>query len=286
MRLIPAIIVVGLILSLVFWFNITSDNPIFDLNEVKMPFVDKTARDDASREQGNGQPSDSSDESGHGQANDAGIIGTMNHQYLQGTNFKNVVIEVDNASSVSPNSGALAGLVDIFEDFSDKQNISFAGGNSFEATEESYTAEDLNAIMRQNRSMYSGADTATVYVLYLNGSFAQNENALGAAFNASSFVIFKEKISNATTAVLFASGFEEAILRHEMGHLLGLVNINYQSDMAHEDANHPNHSNNPEGVMHWAVEDISVANIFRGGPPTQFDGDDRNDLEKIKQGEY
>ena len=62
--------------------------------------------------------------------------------------------------------------------------------------------------------------------------------------------------------------------------------INYKSNVNHEDLNNPHHSNNRESVMYWAVEDISVANILRGGPPYEFDSDDQHDIEKIRQGEY
>jgi hypothetical protein len=36
--------------------------------------------------------------------------------------------------------------------------------------------------------------------------------------------------------------------------------------------------------MFWAVEDVSIANLFRGGPPTTFDGDDRREMELIRSG--
>jgi hypothetical protein len=61
------------------------------------------------------------------------------------------------------------------------------------------------------------------------------------------------------------------------------VNIGYRSRFNHEDPAHPNHSNNPGSVMYWAVEDISIRNVLRGGPPPDFDDADRADLAMLRE---
>ena len=54
---------------------------------------------------------------------------------------------------------------------------------------------------------------------------------------------------------------ENSVLVHEVGHLLGLVNLVYQSPVDHED-HHPGHSNNDESVMYWAIESADVSNFI------------------------
>ena len=54
---------------------------------------------------------------------------------------------------------------------------------------------------------------------------------------------------------------ENSVLVHEVGHLLGLVNL-YQSPVDHEDPDHPGHSNNDESVMYWAIESADVSNFI------------------------
>jgi hypothetical protein len=63
---------------------------------------------------------------------------------------------------------------------------------------------------------------------------------------------------------------------------MALINFGYHSAYNHEDSSHPHHSNNPNSVMYWAVEDVSVRNILRGGPPADFDDADRADLTMLR----
>lgn len=221
------------------------------------------------------------------QVDDFGPVGSLNHQHLQANPFSKLILEIDYANSTPPDQNAVDTFISTIKQYVNKPGgVAQAGNNSFASQKETYTSKDLLDLAQKYRTNYSAGDTVTLYVLFINGSFAENKNALGVALNSSMFVIFKDKINQATTALVFASEIERAVLNHELGHLLGLVNINYQSSMDHEDANNPHHSNNRESVMFWAIEDVSVANILRFGPPYQFDEADKHDIEKISQGEY
>jgi hypothetical protein len=35
--------------------------------------------------------------------------------------------------------------------------------------------------------------------------------------------------------------------------------------------------------MYWSVEDISIRNVLRGGPPPDFDDADRADLAMLRE---
>lgn len=219
--------------------------------------------------------------------NDYGTVGSLNHQYLQANPFSRLVLEIDYVDSTPPDQNAVNTFVSMIKQYADKpEGVVLAGGNSLMAQKQKYTSQDLINIAKTNRSSYSSGKTVSLYVLYVNGSLVENENALGVALTSSMFVIFKDQINQAATSLVFSSEIERAVLIHELGHLFGLVNINYQSSIDHEDFDHPHHSNNKESVMYWAIEDISVANILRFGPPYQFDKADKHDIEKIKQREY
>jgi len=71
---------------------------------------------------------------------------------------------------------------------------------------------------------------------------------------------------------------------HEYGHLVALVNNGYESPHDHEDPDHPNHSNNDDSVMYWAIESQDIANQIDGEPPNNFDSDDLDDLRLMKEG--
>lgn len=218
---------------------------------------------------------------------DTASVGALQHALLQAQPFSQLVVEVDYVKTVPPNQGVLRELFTLIDKYADKPSgIIFSSGNVFSSGAERYTREDLDAVARANRSAYAKDGIATIYIVYLNGVYADNESALGVAWNASSIAIFKERIQDALTAVIFSTTLEKAVLFHELGHVWGLVNIGHQSEIDHQDSKHPHHSSNTESAMYWAVEDIRVGNILRLGPSTKFDSDDEADLAKIKAGAY
>ena len=81
-----------------------------------------------------------------------------------------------------------------------------------------------------------------------------------------------------------AEEVEKSVIVHEIGHLLGLVNIVYESLYDHEDADHPNHSNNEDSVMYWAIESTSIGSIISGELPDEFDEWDLQDMNDMKTG--
>ena len=116
----------------------------------------------------------------------------------------------------------------------------------------------------------------------MNGDYAGGSGTLGLAFTATAFALFEDQIQQAANVFVSADSIERSVITHEMGHLLGLVNIGYRSHYDHEDPQHPHHSKYQTSVMYWAVEDTSIATILRGGPPDDFDRYDRADLALLR----
>lgn len=214
---------------------------------------------------------------------DFGPVGGMARAYLRATPARRLVVEVAWVAGFEPNGGTLAHLEATLRDVADKpEGVSVVRGTSFSSSAETYSVADIRNLEARYRGRFSGGDTATMWIVYLNGRLAEQEGALGVAYGATSAAVFRERLNDATTAIINEAAIERAVASHEMGHLLGLVNIGYRSRRNHEDAAHPNHSSNQESVMYWAIEDVSVRNVLGGGPPDRFDADDRADLEQLK----
>lgn len=210
-------------------------------------------------------------------------VGAMAKTYLQASPAKSLVVEVDWMSGRKPSNSALAHLESILKrELAKPGGVDVRLGAEMATTDTSWTLADLVAAERTFRAEHSGGSRATMWIAYLGGSFAEGGSALGAAFTASAAVLFRDRIGQATSALVLASEIERSVLTHEAGHLLGLVNIGYQSRFNHEDPTHPKHSSNRDSVMYWAVEDISVRDLLAGGPPDDFDDADRADLEMLR----
>ena len=210
-------------------------------------------------------------------------VGTMAKTYLQPSPARSLVVEVDWMSGRKPASSSLAHLESILRrELAKPEGVVVRFGGEMATTRSSWTVNDMVAAERQFRAERSGGDRVTMWIAFVGGSFADAGSALGAAFAASAAVVFRDRIGDATSALLLASEIERSVLVHEAGHILGLVNIGYRSAADHEDPAHPHHSKNPDSVMYWAVEDVSVRNILGGGPPDDFDQADRADLALLR----
>lgn len=215
---------------------------------------------------------------------DDGPVGAMARSYLRGSPANVLRIEIDYVSGREPSTSAIDHLRGVLLSVVDgRKSVIIERGNALPARA-SWTTAEIDALERSHRQRRSSGNTVTMWIAYLNGSFAEGGGALGVAYKASAAAIFRDRIDDATTAVLLASEIERSVLTHEVGHLLALVNIGYKSAHDHEDAQHPHHSSNQQSVMYWQVEDVSIRSLLSGGPPSDFDADDRADLAMLRSG--
>lgn len=201
-----------------------------------------------------------------------------------------LVVEVDVQDGVQPSQGALDHLVATMRAVVDKPGgVVLSGGNTFASDRDQWSTADLRQVAAQNRDTRSAGDTVSVYVLYVEGEFVsdgQSTNAIGVAHSASEMALFPQRWEGLGGLLGSDSAIERAVLVHEWGHLLGLVNIGYESEIDHEDPEHPGHSSNRGSVMYWAIESTFISQVFSGPPPDDFDQADLADLEGIRTGKY
>ena len=149
-----------------------------------------------------------------------------------------------------------------------------------------WSSDDVRDARWKHGGNAMGSDTLHWYFLFPAGTYT-DESVLGVAVDASTIAIFKDSVDEAEGFFGRPSSeeVERAVTVHEAGHLLGLVNLVYQSPIPHEDPNHPGHSNNEDSVMYWAIESNDVGNFISGDLPDQFDNDDKSDLAGMASGE-
>jgi hypothetical protein len=216
---------------------------------------------------------------------DAGGVGAMARTYLRSAPAASLRVEVDYVEGRVPQQSALDHLRSELVSVVDKPGgVSVELGRSVAASRQTWSVGDIEALERSTRLLHSSGTTATMWFVYLNGSYAGGSSTLGLSFEASSAAIFLDQIQSATTAVVQEPAIERAVLTHEAGHLLALVNIGYRSRYDHEDPQHPHHSKYSSDVMYWQVEDASIKNLLSGGPPDDYDQYDRADLQMLKDG--
>jgi len=217
-----------------------------------------------------------------------GIPGGLTLACLQSSKFTNMMIEIDYTEGYEPQSQTLSTLKSRIESVCDKP-----GGVTIKTTQtdfghgDSWSADDVREIGRDTRETQpQDGSTLRWHLLFPNGSYESN-GVLGVAVDASTAAIFLDDVRDAEGPFSrpSAAAIENAVTVHEVGHLLGLVNLVYTSPAAHEDSGHPGHSNNEDSVMYWAIDSGDFSSFFENDVPDDFDSDDRDDLAAIAAGD-
>jgi hypothetical protein len=192
---------------------------------------------------------------------------------------KSLVIDVLVQPGVTPDADVLTTLRQILAATSGKP-VELAGPRPLNSATTTYDADTIRRLAdSQGRPQGDGA--AVIYLLYLKGGFT-DDSVLGVTVRADTTAIFPDQIASATSPIVSRHRLEQAVDTHELGHILGLVDL-YLNDNR-DDPEHPGHSTNPRSVMYWAVESDLVSQVLGGPPPVDFDGADQNDLRRIHAG--
>jgi hypothetical protein len=220
--------------------------------------------------------------------------GAEGHDFL-GAAVPKMVVEIDyqNGKELSASTVDLL-RTRIGERLNKPGGVTYQQG-SIAVSQDTWTIDEIRDAEKANRDHDPRIDTAALYVLVVGGKYERdttNGRVLGVAYGPSSIAIFKDNIQASGGGLglpLFSTiDVEKAVLVHEFGHVLGLVNIGLDMVQPHEMTQDPvpetsqnegrGHSSNKGSVMYWAVESSLVSQIFEGPPPNQFDANDIQDM--------
>lgn len=217
---------------------------------------------------------------------DHGPLGAACRTYLRGQ-VPRLTIEVLHQSGARPSEAATDHLVDRLGAVLDKPaGIGVQGPREIPGDGRTWTTDGLRELAAEHRSARTDRDGAAMVVLAVSGDYEES-GTLGVAVSATELVLFPDEIGDLVTGVLGGrTPIERAVLLHEAGHLLCLVNIGYESERDHEDPEHPNHSRHRDSVMYWAIPNDAVTQVFSGSPPDRFHADDLADLAALREGRY
>ena len=207
-----------------------------------------------------------------------GPVGSWAAVVLRPQPVEELILQVASQPGAEPRQSTIDALVSVLREVSGKP-VATSGGSVAEGREVWSGAQVRSTADSLPAS--NGGRVVTLRFLFLGGRY-EDEAALGVAVRGDVAAVFPERVDDAAGPLLDASSVEEAVAMHELGHLLGLVDL--AIDTGRDDPEHPGHSSNRGSVMYWAVETDLVSQILSGGPPTRFDDADRADLARIRAG--
>ena len=184
-------------------------------------------------------------------------LGTSAEDILSPDDFSSLTIELVYTNSFRPEASSILGFKNFIQGLVNKPGgvqyiervIPDQGGAPF-------SIEEIRSIEDANRSVYTQGDNLAVYVFFSNGASESDTNnsvTLGTAYRNTSIVIYQKTLEFITqTDPEVLPILEQTTLNHEMGHLMGLVNIqNDDIHQVHEDPDSNKHCVHEDCLMYY-----------------------------------
>ncbi|MEP0213240.1 MAG: hypothetical protein ABJD66_08505 [Cellulophaga sp.] len=198
----------------------------------------------------NTDDSDSSEKGGSKTANLQGS-GDSANDILSNTKFSKLALEIAYVEGFRPNEESLSAFSDFINDISFKDEITVTYKQVSSPNKEDLTIEEVAKLETENRTVYNSDDTLAIYIYFAdapsnNDDVEKNSVTLGAVYRNTSMIIYESTIKDlaAKSALVSEKSIETATLQHELGHLMGLVNLG--SEMVHP---HEGEATNDDGEI-------------------------------------
>lgn len=192
-----------------------------------------------------------------------------------------VVLEVRAQDGAAPTNATIARLQQVIGSASGKQ-VAVDGPDVIGGGAHPWTQQEVVSAAAGAAQVESGRAQVVLRLLFLHGTFEGSSSVLGVAVAGDVAAIFSDQVDAAAGILVSPSVVEGAVTTHEVGHLLGLVDLLLHTGRG--DPNHPGHSRNSRSVMYWQVESDLVTQLLDGGIPQDFDADDQAELAQIRAG--
>jgi len=191
-----------------------------------------------------------------------------------------VVLELQVAPGAEPSAETVEHLRTTLAGATGKPVVVSGGGNA--PTSTSWSRDSVLRAADAGAATAQGSGRAVLRLLLLQGTYDGDPGVLGVGLRGDVAAVFVDRAGAAAGVFGDPDDIVMAVATHEIGHLLGLVDLVLQTGRA--DPERPGHSSNPDSVMYWAVETDLVTSLLGARPPRDFDADDLADLRAIAAG--
>lgn len=199
-------------------------------------------------------------------------VGSSANDLLSNSKFTSLKVEIQYMTGFAPDAGAVNHLQGFLATHLNKsagitvvtKEIPASGSTTLSATQ-------VHEVEKANRSVFTGGNEMAVYVLYTNGAYSES-NVLGIAYRNTSVALFGKKLRDNSGGIGQASRtkLEATVLEHEVGHLVGLVDIGTPMQTPHK-AN-GNHCSTQSCLMFHTAETTDVLGVLLAGNIPTLDG--------------
>jgi len=208
-------------------------------------------------------------------------VGDSANEFLAATNYTALTIEVDYVEGFQPTQSALNNLRTFLQGRLNKTNISISLDDEIPSPGGSpYSAQEAFDLEKEHRDTYTEGTTMAAYFIVLDGEFEQ-EKVLGFAYFNTSMALIGGTIENNSGGFGQPSRetVETAVMQHEFGHILGLVDKGTPAIQDHVDEENGAHCDVESCLMYFAVRTSDFMSNLMGGNVPELDPQCVQDLQ-------
>lgn len=207
-------------------------------------------------------------------------VGASANELLSSAKYTSLKIEVQYMSGYQPDAGALNHLQTTLAGLLNKPSgITIVTKEIPASANLALSVNDVISIEKNNRTVFTTGSELGIYILYTNGNYTDN-NVLGVAYKNTSTALFGKKINDNSGGLGQANRTKlvATVAGHELGHLLGLVDLGSTMQTAHKDAAHGSHCSNTNCLMYYTSETSDIFGFLITGNIPSFDANCRADM--------
>lgn len=207
-------------------------------------------------------------------------VGASAKDLLRAANYTSIKIEIQYMPGFAPDAASVNNALAFLNTLVNKPSgITTIQTQIPTAGKPVMTLNDIVEVEKNYRTVYTSGNQLGVYLLYTDGKYSE-ATALGLAFRNTSMAVLGKTITDNSGGFgqVSRTKLETTVVEHELGHILGLVNLGTPMVTNHQDASNPNHCNNSNCLMFHGTNTTSVMGMLGGGSVPPLDANCKADL--------
>lgn len=197
--------------------------------------------------------------------------------FLSDEKYDRLDIQIFYVDGYEPEADARYEFTSFLDERLHKETLFLTSHSIASPGNEVYSINDIKALEEACRSKYPTDSTLSLWIFVADGNYSENDSdnkTLGIAYGPTSIALFGKTIrafsgglNQPSTRVL-----EATVLKHEVCHLLGLVNNGSPMVTNHQDTGNGRHCSNKNCLMYYAAETSDfLQNFLFSSAPTLKD---------------